>query len=362
MENQQHDIDWKTIAEATLAQKTILILGPELSINFEKPNLMDEAFDEIAQTSPRGLYLSYNAKDGFMIVGDRRAKILAQNKIKDFFANDFSNPLLEKLSEIPFHLILSLTPDLTPELVFQKKKFLYDSNYYSGKNLRAVDKMPTGEQPLIYHLFGSIEDTESMLISYSDLYKYLKSIFAYEYIPEQVKRQINGSAEHIIFLGVDFEKWYYQLILNMFNLDEDPCMQYALSVHQMEGNMKSLYEEHFKITFVSKQSENFIEQLHAAFEPQQLRKASEEDAAPKKYIVNNVLKFLNAAYNPTDFETLCLCNFEEVHNEFTGEQSKTTRINALLDFVKRTERFDELLRIGKEDNPVQFEKFQPYAE
>jgi len=356
----EYEIDWKTLADATLAQKTVLILGPEISINYNKPECMTDALNTIKQNCPAGLYLSFHEKDGFLIVGDRRAKIHAQNKVKDFYATGFGNEVLRKLAEIPFHLIISITPDLTMEQIFREKNFRFDSNYYSGKNLRAVDTQPTNQQPLIYHLFGSIEDAESMLICYSDLYKYIKSVFAYEYLPDHVKRQFKGNAEHIVFLGLDFEKWYYQLILNMLGVDEDPCMQYALSAQKFDGNVKSLYEEHFKITFVSRQIDGFVDQLHAAFSPQNLRQATEAAQAQKKYNVTNIVKLLNAAYNATDFETLCLCNFEEVHNAFTPEQSKTTRINALLDHVKRSEQYDDLLKIAKEDNPVQFDRFQPY--
>ena len=353
-------MDWKTLADATLAQKTILILGPEISINFNNAKRTNQALSDIKNNCPAGLYVSFNEKDEFMITGDRRAKIHVQNKIKEFYSEDFSNSALEKLAEIPFHLIISITPDSTMEQIFKKKNFALDSNYYSGKNLRPVDKSPTAEQPLVYHLFGSVDDTESMLIAYSDLYKYLKSVFAYEYLPDVVKRQFKGQAEHIIFLGLDFEKWYYQLILNMLGLDEDPCMQYALSASQFEGRVKNLYEEYFKITFVANEMQSFVEQFHASFKPENLRKPQENAATSKKYLVNNVMKFLNATYNATDLDSLRMCNFEEV--EFVPEQSKTSRINMLLDFIKRQERFDELLKIGKDDNPVQFEKFQPYFE
>ncbi len=355
-------MDINRIIESTLQGKTVIFLGPEATINYGSQDRLMLAFREIQNNCPAGLILKYPANDSFMIFGDKRAKIYGQERIKAFYSNDFVNPSLEKIAEIPFALYVSTTPDLTLEKTFDKKKFAYKSTYYSHKNLRKIDELPTSENPLLYHVFGRIDDVESAIFSYSDLFNYIKSLNAYEFLPELFRKQLKENTEHIIFLGLNFEKWHYQILLNILNLDVDPCFQYSVSPCEPVDCFKTLYEEHFQITFVDNNIEHFVNQLYNAFPKDKLRKPLSEQQKPKKYLKNNILKFINAAYNATDFETLCLINFEEVYNEFTPEQGQMSRINKLLDHVMRNDLYDNLLQIGKEDNPLQFERFQPFFE
>jgi len=362
MENTIKEVDFTKIARATLDKKTIIFTGPELTVNFGKPDNMVQSFQKIVTDCPTGLTLNYRQNDNFMIFGDKRSKIYGVDKMVAFFSSDFKNPAVNLLSEIPFHLLVNTTPDNTITQTFTDKNFLATSNFYNYLNQRVVDSVPSTENPFIYNIFGSINDVESTIFSYSDLFAYIKSLNAYEFLPGFLKDELKKHAEHILFLGIDFEKWYYQILLNILKLDVDPCFQYAVSGGNPDHTFKTLYENHFQITFINNNVQEFIQQLHAAFKPEQLRKPAEAAQVPKKYLKNNMIRFLSAAYNATDFETLCLLNFEEVHNDFTPEQSQTSRINKLLEYVIRTQSYDKLLSAGKEDNPVQFERYMPYFE
>ena len=141
-----------------------------------------------------------------------------------------------------------------------------------------------------------------------------------------------------------------------------PCIRYASEQETMDSGMKTLYESHFGINFATKDMETFVNKLHGQFSANQLRQPVANKEKPKKYIKAAFIKFLNSAFNATDLDSLCMCYFEPVYEQFTNEQSKLTRINLLIDHVGKNNLYDDLMEYGKEQNQIQFEKFAPYYE
>jgi len=356
------NINWDFVVRSILSEKCILFVGPGLSINYNNPNNQADALKAITEKSKNDI-LSYHEKDGFLVFKDENAKLLSLGKIREFYQQNFVNPVLEKLAEIPFHLIINVTPDATLQDIFKKKNFAFSSNFYSTKMLRELSSPPKKATPLIYNLFGTVEDDESLIVSHYDLFNYLKASYSHNSMPVEIKNAFSKDfTNNIIFLGFDFDKWYYQLILNLLNLNFEPCIKYAFLQDNLDNDIKTLYESHFKLNFEAKHIEKFVTTLHEQFSAEQLRKPAEAGKTQKKYLKPNIIKFLNAAFNATDLDTLCLCYFEDVHNQFTAEQSKITRINMLIDYVSKNNAYDDLLEPAKEQNPVMFEKFAPYFE
>ncbi len=103
--------NWDFITRSIEQNKTVLFIGPEVTINYTQPKREAEFLKEISQQY-RDEILSYHEEDGFLIFKDENTKLLYLNKIRALYEQDFSNPVLEKIAEIPFHLIISITPDL----------------------------------------------------------------------------------------------------------------------------------------------------------------------------------------------------------------------------------------------------------
>ncbi len=356
------NINWDFVQRSVLNKKCILFLGPGITVNYGNNARMEQKFEELTNDASNDI-LSFHKKDGFLIFKNENAKLLNQDKIASFFNADYKNPLLEKIAEIPFHLIINVTPDKTMCKIFENKQFTYKTEYYSMKRLRQIEQAPDTETPLIYNLFGSVDDAETLIISHYDLFRYLKSVYAFNNLPDIIKSATNKeNTNNIIFLGFEFDRWYYQLIINLLNLNFDPCIRYASIQNELDDEIKTLYESHFGINFASRDLKMFVDKLHSCFAENQLRKPPQTGEKPRKYLKTNIIKFINAAFNATDLDTLCMCYFDEVYNQFTSEQSKLTRINILMDYVAKNNLFNDLLDNGKEQNSVQFEKFAPYYE
>jgi len=360
---QTENINWQFITDAIERQKTILFLGHGVSINYKNPNHESAFFQDFIGKNQDDI-LSYHQQDGFLIFRNQDAKLLSLNKIRPFYEQDFSNDLLEKLAEIPFHLVISLTPDLSLKKVFERKQFLHTHHYYRTKIRTEIDENPSKEKPLLYNLLGCVKDDESLISSHYDLFNLVQSIYADKNLPEKITSVFQKDlTKNIIFLGLDFEKWYFQMILHLLNINYDSCIRYAASQRELSHEHQTLIESEFKINFVSKDLKSFVETLHSQFPTEKLRKPS-ADAHKKnrKYLKNNILKFSAKAFNATDFETFCMINFEKVHEEFTPEMGQTKRISLLLDYLERNDEYENFLELAKEENPVQYKNFAPYYE
>jgi len=292
---------------------------------------------------------------------DLKTKLRNSYRLLDWYNQDFSNPVLDKLAEIPFHTYIMASPDMTLPTLFERKNFSYGYNYFSSVRLREIEQKQSTAEPLLYHLFGSVKDEESMVVSHYDLFGLLKAVNSC--LPQMVKNTFNSlTTKNILFLGFDFDKWYYQLILSLLSNDFDKYDNFASQSFELKPEVEKFCQAQFNITFVQENLTEFVQTLHKSFTSQQLRAPAKVLKITKNYLKGNIMKLLNTVFNASDLDTICLCNFEEVHNNFTPEQSKSSRLNLLMDYVGKNNKYEELLVVCKDENPVMFEKFQPYFE
>jgi hypothetical protein len=356
------NINWDLITSSIRSQRTILFIGEELTLNYHKENNEQKFLQEFVKNAQDDI-LSFHEKDGFLVFKDESAKLMHLHKLKKFYQKDFKNPILEKLAEIPFHLIISVMPDLTLNKIFKEKNFAFQQDYYRAKK-NIQDLAPiTAEKPLLYQLLGSVADEESLITSHYDLFNMMEAIYKDQNLPNELLSAFNKEkTRNIIFLGFDFEKWYFQMLLHLLKINFDPCIRYAASTENNTSEWQTFYEAQFKINFISSNITEFVEKLHQEFQPNELRQAAENSAQKRNYKKDNILKFLSKSFNAGDFETFCFIHFEQVKDEFNSEMGQTTRLRKLLEYAEQHQAFETLLELAKEENPVQYKNFEPYYE
>lgn len=356
-------INWGFIRESILEEKAILFLGPGITYGFKVQSLQEEFYKKMIEENPNDI-LSYHKQDGFLIFNSHEAKVFSLKNIIKFYEQDFYHPILDKIAEIPFHMIISTTPDITLNNTFDQKQFRYNHQYYRTKIKYKIEEAITADYPLIYHLLGCIKDKNSLLTSHYDLFRLMESVYADKNLPDALTSAFHKDKTlRIIFLGFDFEKWYFQLLLYLLGIQYEDCKRFAAIQNGFSGEFKTLYESEFKINFVTAGIEEFVNKLHSLFDFDMLRKPSiDGKQVNRKYIKGNILKFLSKAFNSTQFETFCFINFEEVEAEFTTGQNQSIRLNLLLKYVIEHNELDRLLILAKEENPIQYKRFAPYYE
>ena len=74
--------------------------------------------------------------------------------IPKFFDKLEAQDIHKKIAEIPFHLIISLSPDLLLKQAFENNSFDHDFSFYYKENTAVTVVKPTKEKPLLYNLLG----------------------------------------------------------------------------------------------------------------------------------------------------------------------------------------------------------------
>jgi hypothetical protein len=133
--------------------------------------------------------------------------------------------------------------------------------YRKYENPKPVAK-PSKDHPLLYNLFGSIEDDESMIFTHDDMFDFLFAIAGRHQLPDEIRNELK-TAKSFILLGFKFDKWYVKLILRLFNLHSGRFMRYAAEGKKnLHPSTKEWYEHLFKITFVENDLTAFVGELH----------------------------------------------------------------------------------------------------
>ncbi|MDX2303799.1 MAG: SIR2 family protein [Microscillaceae bacterium] len=269
-------MDWEALKDSILDGQTILFLGQGMTYNYQKPQNEFLVFEQIAQELGENA-LALHQKDGLFILKNAKKRQLVA-KLKAFYEQDFSNPLLEKLAEIPFHLIVHITPDISLKKVFESKSFPFEHAYYKLHKKEVLTE-PTPSKPLIYHLFGCVEGgKDDLYIEHTDLFNYVRSIYNPHSAPPEVimSHFTKEKTDTIVFLGCDFDKWYFQLILHLLKIDEIKSSNTSLIQKDFYSDWKQVFEEGFQVKFIDDDLEEFVNTLYACFEPSELRKAAEK--------------------------------------------------------------------------------------
>ncbi len=74
-----------------------------------------------------------------------------------------------------------------------------------------ADYFPTPEEPLVYHLFGRLDEPDSLVITEDDYFDYLIGVTSNkDLIPSAVRRVLADSA--LLFLGFQMDEWNFRVL------------------------------------------------------------------------------------------------------------------------------------------------------
>lgn len=262
MNNQLPQIDWDLTLDTILNGKCILFLGPEVFTSSGGQTLDEQLLHYIGAREDPAIKVY---QDGLFFFRIKQQRTQTYLKIRRFFQESSfpeATQLFEKIAQIPFHCILTVTPDQQLSQTFKQLNIRHKTSFYWKKqpaDHRAP--LPTLQSPLLYEMLGSIEKPESLVLTHDDLYDYLESIFQGQGMSARLKDHIINDAQSIIFLGLPFDRWYMQLILRVLHLHKDEeFMRFAAS-QELSKEIKTLCKEQFEINFVPNNINSFVDEL-----------------------------------------------------------------------------------------------------
>ena len=204
--------------------------------------------------------------DGWFHYTSEAEELDTYEQVKKFFEkpNVKLNSLLEKLVQIPFHIIINLTPDNRICQSMDKLSIPHSfSSYKRSQAYKSEGKFvfPSIKKPIVYNVMGELSDRNSLVMTYDDFYSYLESVFNGKSMPPKLKELILET-DYYLFLGMPFDKWYMHLFMRVLkqHVNKEKKKKYSLNFQLDDRKTLDCYEQ-YRLYFVSSQIDKFVESL-----------------------------------------------------------------------------------------------------
>jgi len=238
-------------------EKCVIILGPDLAYNFKK-SLLGEFSKFLDEKKFRR---DFNEKDDFF--DSHSVKPMFYQHLTRFFSTIQPTEFHSKIAAIPFHLIISSSPDILLKNIFEQNNFDYTFDYYNkNMNPQPIQSL-SKDKPLIYNLLGVQNMFNSLVLTFNQLFDYLASILGDHKLSDGLKKQLQ-EAQSILFLGFKFNKWYYKLIFRLLGFYENAMYQAPMEeIEKLQNDdIYNFYVNEFNFQFIDISGEEIINRLY----------------------------------------------------------------------------------------------------
>gem|GEM_PF-3230602 len=296
----------------------VILAGPELLRYRGRPvqRYLREQLLELAK--PGDIEMYYEEESLFLFSGTS-ARIRVKKKAREWLRKLWADPeflsenagTLRLLAQLPVHLVISATPDKFLSANLAAYQIPHHTGFFVGgdKEVRKVPA-PSMHKPVVYNLCGSVDDHESIILDYEDLYKYMKSVLNAGRLPKGLTDALSD-ADKFIFLGFELDKWHTQMLIQLLMEILENREKFSAGPSYRSPDFKRFFEGHFKMAPLDQEQDAFLGELLAAFQsehPQLVRRTDREYdsrlAFVRQYVEENdfvnALHELEAAADSTD--------------------------------------------------------------
>ncbi|HMQ46826.1 MAG TPA: SIR2 family protein [Saprospiraceae bacterium] len=263
------DKDWNVITTKIKQQKCVLLLGPEVVVADTNGTFQSQLKSYLEKQHIENLI--YYSEDEFFSFQDFNQEQDVYMAISEFYNQMGMPKVYNLLTEIPFYIIISLSPDLILKKAFEEKgiDIIFDF-YYKKRNPQDLAR-PSMETPIVYNLLGSIQEEDSLVFTYESLFDYLIKIFGTHHLPDTLRKNLQ-EAQNFIFLGFKYERWYLKLLLRLLGLGINERKRIHSSKPEIEirPTTQQYYSEELKVNFVDDNVADFVVKLHAKCQEEDL--------------------------------------------------------------------------------------------
>jgi hypothetical protein len=229
--------DWRVLLKSIRQRKCILLLGPGVTVDPTNPQT-DSLPVQLAQGLAAELR-NAGKRDEILGFGDlthvaqtyaremRKRRAGLELAVEDFYTpyRDQTTQLHLDLATLPFTLCISTTPERFLLNAFNEmpdKKPIYDFYHFQPDPKRsqwpqsvAPSATSPEKHPLIYDLYGSLDETDSLVLTETDLLDFLVSVAGKTpALHPYVASQFGDPTVSFLFLGFGFRHWYIRILLH----------------------------------------------------------------------------------------------------------------------------------------------------
>lgn len=176
---------------------------------------------------------------------------------------------LRKLSQIPFYMIISSTPDGLLETVFKEngKSFYRDFYHFRGNKKNDLAWDQKSHQTLIYQIYGSVDKPNSMVLSPDELLDFFVAVISKKPgLPPKLLNELRKTDTCLLFLGFGFDQWYLRMLLHIIIKSQRQSHSFAMEQFDnfVAADFKEtiiFFEEKHNIYLYQEDIDGFVDQL-----------------------------------------------------------------------------------------------------
>jgi hypothetical protein len=245
------DRNWNALTYAIFRHKCILLLGPDAAMeptsfgqpfgeeNGELRACTEILANELARDTGEDL-TKWNIDTNdlpqvsqYYLVKNSPMELAL--KVMSFYAEreQMTSPIHHNLASLPFSLIVTSTFDnmlmkALRDLRSPRKHPIADFHHFKGPKREYVE-VGTVENPLIYHLYGSLENPDSLVITENDFLDLLvRAASGVAPIPANILSELTNEDKCLLFLGFGFRHWFLRVLLHVLRIGSKKNPSFAL--------------------------------------------------------------------------------------------------------------------------------------
>lgn len=249
---QWDDKNWKALIHSIKHNKCILMLGPDVPCEMVQGQplpLTELLANELAKKIDKEAREKINTSDLAQVAQYfERDRNYLEAEVTNFYGQreDLCSDIYRNLAALPFYLTVTTTPDFMFRKALEKEgKIPITEGYYFKRPEMAksmVEKMGTVENPMIFYLYGTLDEPGSLVLTENDILDFLVGLISKNpSIPENVLRELRDESKSFLFLGFGFRNWYLRILLYVLNGRNKESSSFAME--QFIPQYKDLFKQ-----------------------------------------------------------------------------------------------------------------------
>ena len=271
-------------------ESCVLIIGPDI-IDFDGKTLFeklcsdlnsDANMKDVVDIQPQHIFMQ---DEMFQLQPNARESSLKRFLGEFYKKQTVLDEPLSKIAKIKFHVILSLLPDKRLPEIFDKLNLPYQFGFYTKEEVPAPVEKPHINKPLIYNLLGNFEE-EEYVITFDHLFTYLSGIMGKRELPQTLLETIK-KARSFMFLGVQFERWYVQMMLRIITDSKERQDKLSLLKSPDSSELRGFVTRRLDLNFMEDEPMDFLQVLYDKCNEKGVLKIPEAKSIAKVFISYN---------------------------------------------------------------------------
>lgn len=281
-------VNWLEVADSIANGEAVLVLGPDAIPLYRAKGTTPQAtagaepaIMSFSQLSRRKVIQSrkdlsiayYYERDNLFLFENAESKRNALKIVREAAHDKTWLPdeeLMRQIAAIPFCLVLDINPDTYLYDAFIQYGLTPQFDYFSSKDKPSQPNITemSGNRPLLYNLCGSVEKLDSLILDYNDLFDLLRNMLGDLGVPQALRHKLQ-EADRFVLIGLQLERWYFQLFLHYLNKlnttpFDNPTKNFSI-LSEVEGDTREFVLKQFNLECIAPSRAAFDE-LYAACE------------------------------------------------------------------------------------------------